>query len=51
MPEKMQLVHRAVERAALTMAINEAWTMISILTVAGAFLAWGASKERAHPNR
>jgi DHA2 family multidrug resistance protein len=51
MPEKMQLVHRAVERAALTMAINEAWTMISILTVAGAFLAWGASKERPHPNR
>jgi DHA2 family multidrug resistance protein len=51
MPEKMQLVHRAVERAALTTAINEAWTMISILTVAGAFLAWGASKERPHPNR
>jgi DHA2 family multidrug resistance protein len=49
-PEKMQLVHRAVERAALTMAINEAWTMISILTAAGAFLAWAASKGSNHPD-
>jgi DHA2 family multidrug resistance protein len=49
-PEKMQLVHRAVERAALTMATNEAWTMISILTAAGAFLAWAASKGGDHPN-
>jgi DHA2 family multidrug resistance protein len=44
-PEKMQLVHRAVERAALTTAINEAWMMISVLTAAGALLAWAASKK------
>jgi MFS transporter, DHA2 family, multidrug resistance protein len=49
-PEKMQLVHRAVERAALTMAINEAWTMISILSATGAFLAWAASNSGDHPN-
>ena len=48
-PEKMQLVRRAVERAALTMAINEAWTMIACVTVAGAFLAWAASNKAAHP--
>lgn len=48
-PEKMQLVHRAVERAALTMAINEAWAMIACLTVAGAFLAWAASNKAACP--
>jgi DHA2 family multidrug resistance protein len=48
-PEKMQLVHRAVERAALTMAINEAWAMIACVTAAGAFLAWAASNKAAHP--
>jgi len=48
-PEKMQLVNRAVERAALTMAINEAWMMIAVLTVVGAFLAWAASTMPAHP--
>lgn len=49
-PEKMQLVHRAVERAALTMAINEAWTMIALLTVSGALLAWAARKQAGHPS-
>ena len=44
-PEKMQLVQRAVERAALTMAINEAWAMISALTIAGALLAWVAARK------
>ena len=44
-PEKMQLVHRAVERAALTMAINEAWAMISLLTIVGVFLAWCTGKK------
>lgn len=48
-PEKMQLVHRAVERAALTMAINEAWAMIACLTVAGAFLAWAARNKAVCP--
>ena len=48
-PEKMQLVHRAVERAALTMAINEAWAMIACVTVAGALLAWAASNKAAGP--
>jgi len=47
--EKMQLVNRAVERAALTMAINEAWMMMAVLTVVGAFLAWAASTMPAHP--
>jgi DHA2 family multidrug resistance protein len=46
-PEKMQLVRRVVERAALTMAINEAWAMISVLTIAGGLLAWAASKKTA----
>lgn len=48
-PEKMQLVRRAVERTALTMAINEAWAMISVLTIVGAFLACAASKKTAEP--
>ena len=39
MPEKMQLVRRAVERAALTIAINEAWAMIAFLTVIGVLIA------------
>jgi DHA2 family multidrug resistance protein len=38
-PEKMQLVRRAVERAALTIAINEAWAMIGILTALGVLVA------------
>jgi hypothetical protein len=38
-------VHRAVERAALTTAINEAWMMIAVLTAAGALLALAASKK------
>ena len=38
-PEKMQLVRRAVERAALTTAINEAWAMIAFLTALGLLIA------------
>ncbi|MET0569741.1 MAG: DHA2 family efflux MFS transporter permease subunit [Hyphomicrobiaceae bacterium] len=38
-PEKMQLVRRAVERAALTTAINEAWAMIAGLTALGVLIA------------
>lgn len=38
-PEKMQLVRRAVERAALTTAINEAWAMIAALTALGVLIA------------
>ena len=39
LPEKMQLVRRAVERAALTTAINEAWAMIAVLTALGLLVA------------
>lgn len=39
LPEKTLLVRRAVERAALTTAINEAWAMIALFVLAGLFLA------------
>jgi DHA2 family multidrug resistance protein len=45
-PEKMQLVRRAVERAALTTAINEAWAMIGFLTALG-FLVALATRQKS----
>lgn len=45
MPEKMQLVRRAVERAALTIAINEAWAMIGLLTAVGLLVALASRKK------
>jgi DHA2 family multidrug resistance protein len=47
-PEKMQLVQRAVERAALTTAINEAWAMIAALTALGLLIAW-ATRQKSGP--
>jgi hypothetical protein len=47
-PEKMQLVQRAVERAALTTAINEAWAMIAALTALGVLIAW-ATRQKSGP--
>jgi DHA2 family multidrug resistance protein len=44
-PEKMQLVRRAVERAALTIAINEAWAMIGILTALGVLVALATRRK------
>jgi DHA2 family multidrug resistance protein len=44
-PEKMQLVRRAVERAALTTAINEAWAMIAFLTALGVLIAWATCQK------
>ncbi len=46
LPEKMQLVRRAVERAALTTAINEAWAMIGFLTALGLVVAL-ATRQKA----
>jgi DHA2 family multidrug resistance protein len=45
LPEKTQLAHRAVERAALTMAINEAWAMIGCMVLAGALFALATRKK------
>ena len=39
LPEKTQLVRRAVERAALTTAVNEAWAMIACIVLVGVLLA------------
>jgi MFS transporter, DHA2 family, multidrug resistance protein len=45
-PEKMQLVRRAVERAAPTTAVNEAWAMIAALTALGVLVAL-ATRQKA----
>ncbi len=45
LPEKTELVRRAVERAALTTAINEAWAMIACAVLVGAFLALAARRR------
>jgi DHA2 family multidrug resistance protein len=47
-PEKMQLVRRAVERAALTTAVNEAWAMIASLTALGVLIAF-ATRQKSGP--
>jgi DHA2 family multidrug resistance protein len=47
LPEKMQLVRRAVERAALTTAINEAWAMIGFLTALGLLVALATRQKSA----
>ncbi len=47
-PEKMQLVRRAVERAALTTSINEAWVMIAFLTAFGVLIAL-ATRPKSGP--
>jgi DHA2 family multidrug resistance protein len=47
-PEKMQLVRRAVERAALTNAVNEAWAMIAALTALGVLIAL-ATRQKSVP--
>jgi hypothetical protein len=47
-PEKMQLVRRAVERAALTTSINEAWAMIAFLTAFGVLIAL-ATRPKSGP--
>jgi hypothetical protein len=47
LPEKMQLVRRAVERAALTTAINEAWAMIGFLTALGLVVALATRQKSA----
>ena len=52
LPEKTQLVRRAVERAALTTAINEAWAMIACVVFAGVLLALATRKQpRNHDRR
>jgi MFS transporter, DHA2 family, multidrug resistance protein len=48
LPEKTQLVRRAVERAALTTSINEAWALIGCIVLAGFFLALAT---RAHSHK
>jgi hypothetical protein len=45
LPEKTQLVRRAVERAALTTAINEAWAMIGCVVLAGVVFALATRKQ------
>jgi DHA2 family multidrug resistance protein len=47
-PEKMQLVRRALERAALTTAVNEAWAMIAALTALGVLIAL-ATRQKSRP--
>ena len=52
LPEKTQLVRRAVERAALTTAINEAWAMIGCVVLAGVLFALATRKQpRNHDRR
>jgi MFS transporter, DHA2 family, multidrug resistance protein len=46
LPEKTQLINRAVERAALTTAINEAWAMIGCLVLAGVLFALATHKQK-----
>lgn len=45
LPERTQLVRRAVERAALTIAINEAWAMVGLLTTIGVLVAWATCRQ------
>ena len=51
LPEKTQLVRRAVERAALTTAINEAWAMIGCVVLAGVLFALATRKQSRNHDR
>jgi MFS transporter, DHA2 family, multidrug resistance protein len=47
-PDMQEFARPAVERAALTIAITEAWMLIAVLTAVGVLLA-SAVKSRRHP--
>jgi hypothetical protein len=44
MPDGMAFVPPLIERAGLTMAINEAWAMAAGLTLAGVLLSFATRK-------
>jgi MFS transporter, DHA2 family, multidrug resistance protein len=44
-PAMQELARPAVERAALTMAISEAWTLIAVLTFTGVFIAMAVHRH------
>jgi MFS transporter, DHA2 family, multidrug resistance protein len=45
-PEMKELARPAVERAALTLAINDAWILTAVLTVLGAAVAYAVTADR-----